>query len=547
MSQDNVTPTVKGPGVYINEPPGPATINAVSTSTAIFLGETELGAVDGPQLITSWNAYVNAFGGLAWGLQTPAALYAFFQQGGALAYVSRMARPGAFAAHTMVEPIGVRAASPGAWGNGLSVRITNSPMETPPVEAEAPVFALQILHRIPDSGAETANEARIAAFAARNQISAQTIEGERYWILESYPGLTARDLDKPDADTPCPLESRVNGASLFARVKCVPGAGVRPKNVLEPQALTGGIGDDETTPADYTAGLAGLDGLVDASILLCPEISSGEGMENMRDLGRLVLTYCENRPNRDLFAVMDAPFGLTPLEAVDFKTGAQVRGAPSGEALNSSYGAIYYPWIYIYNQLGAAEIPVAPAGAIAGLYAAADQAVGPWQAPAGTANGAMIVATGLERDVSSNDQDQLNPNGVNAIRNFTNYGILAFGARTLSADPGVVYLSVRRTLIMIENSLRVGLHWVVFEPSTPQTWGNVIRSVTAFLTSLWRQGALFGTTAAEALWVTCDESNNPPEMAARGELNVSVGVSMVNPSEFTVISLKFQTAAAPAD
>jgi phage tail sheath protein FI len=548
MSQDKQQPRINQPGVYVQETgPGPGSIIAAPTANAIFLGETESGEPGATRAVTSWADYQRHFGGFAWGLQTPFAVYAFFQQGGDYAYVSRAARPGVGAAHTLAAPIAIRAASPGVWGNRLALQITNSPIETPPEEDEKPVFTLHVLYRVPNAAEAGTMDAKILDFADRNQISEERIDGVAYRRLESLAGFTAADLDKPDADTPCPLEQRFNATSLFARVKCSVDAGARPKNVIEPQAFTDGLGDHETAPVDYGGALARLDEITDAALLLCPEISNGENLRIMRDEANLVLTYCENRPGRDLFAVLDAPYGLTPQEIAAFKTGAAVRDAPAGDALTSSYGAIYYPWLYVFDPAGAKEVPVSPGGAMAGAYAAADASVGPWQAAAGTVAGELSVATGLERNVDDAEQGLLNPEGVNVIRTFPTYGILAWGARTLSPDPDDCYVPARRTLIMIETSLRQGLAWTVFEPNDANTRAAVATATTSFLNSLYVDGAMPGATADEAYAVVCDDNNNRAGDIAAGRLNLDVFVALVRPAEFTIIRLQFQSAAAPAD
>lgn len=537
-------PTYKHPGVYIEELPGTRTITAASTSTAVFIGRTETGAADTPEMITSWNDYVGKFGRFVWGAQTPFAVNAFFAQGGSLCYVVPAEAEGELTAKLDIGTLTLSAASPGAWGNALAIQVTNSPPEEPETSDKAkPVFAINVLCKLPVEGTTpTLNDRLIARYAETNDLTPRTIAGEQYYLLESIAGLTANDMAKVEGSSDqAPIEQRINSTSLFVRAEVAAGTGARPDNVIEPKALSDGYGDSAETPLGIASALQSLDSTEGISLLVTAETAMIEDVGKQRDVAQEVLTWCEDRPHKDLFAILDTPFGFDPVEANAYKTGGAVAGAEAGTALHSSYGAIYYPWIDMLDPTTTMNVPVPPSGAMAGTYANTDQAVGPWQVPAGTTYGALNIATGVERSVTDSDQDALNPNGINAIRQMVNYGILAWGGRTLTSDPSLVYVNVRRTLTMIEVSISNGLQWVVFEPSTPTLWANVTQDVTSFLNELWKQGALIGNKASDAFWVLCDASNNPPEQQREGELIVDIGVAPTYPAEFIIIRIRQKT------
>jgi len=539
--------TYSHPGVYIEELPGPQLITAASTSNTAFVGRTETGTPAEPVLITSWNAYQSTFGSFTWGTQTAFAVYAFFAQGGSIAYVMPALAQGEQSAKVTMGSLIISAASAGSWGNELAVQITNSPPTPSASSTTKPIFALNVLYKIPQSGTTlTLNDQLIAQYAASNSIAPTTIEGERYYVLESYPGLSARDLTKPaGSSVAAPIETRINGQSIFVRATVTPGSSAsRPDNTETPEELSGGVGDTSSTPLNISDALQALDTVQDISLLVAPETAMIEDVGKQRDVAQQILTYCENRPVRDLFAVLDTPYGLNVQDAEAYKTGGAVGDAEAGVALHSSYGAIYYPWIEFLNPASSMNIVVPPSGTMAGSYANADQQVGPWQVAAGVTYGALNIATAVTKKITTTDQDVLNPNGVNAIRPMVNYGILAYGGRTLTTDPSLVYISVRRTLIEIEVSLYNGLQWVVFEPNTPKLWGSVTRDVTEFLTDLWQQGALVGTKASDAFWVQCDESNNPPDVQRKGQLYVDIGVAPSYPAEFVIIRIQQTTVSA---
>ena len=120
---------------------------------------------------------------------------------------------------------------------------------------------------------------------------------------------------------------------------------------------------------------------------------------------------------------------------------------------------------------------------------------------------------------------------------------MIWGARTLSNIAEWRYVNVRRLMLFIEESIDEGSQFVVFEPNDPTLWGKVRRTLTAFLTRVWRDGALFGHSPEEAFFVKVDEENNPPAVRDAGQLIIEVGVAPVKPAEFVVIRIAQQTQA----
>jgi hypothetical protein len=116
-------------------------------------------------------------------------------------------------------------------------------------------------------------------------------------------------------------------------------------------------------------------------------------------------------------------------------------------------------------------------------------------------------------------------------------GDLIWGARTLSADPELRYVTTRRLLLFIEESIDQGTRWVVFEPNTPDLWRKIERNVKAFLRIVWRNGALFGAVEDEAFYVKCDAETNPPESIALGRVITEIGVAIVKPAEFVIFRI----------
>ncbi|WP_428269704.1 phage tail sheath C-terminal domain-containing protein [Haliangium sp.] len=231
-----------------------------------------------------------------------------------------------------------------------------------------------------------------------------------------------------------------------------------------------------------------------------------------------VLSHCETR--KDRFAILDAPETIS----------GGVDRLPKPR--DSKYGAYYFPWIQVYDP-DKGNIFVPPSGHIAGVYSRVDNERGVHKAPA---NEIVRGALGLKYNISKGEQDLLNPKGINAIR-FMNGAIRIWGARTLSTDPSWRYINVRRLFIMVESSIERATQWVVFEPNDHRLWKRVTRTIASFLTLLWRNGALMGTSPEQAFFVKCDEETNPPEVIDAGQLVVEIGLAPVKPAEFVIFRI----------
>jgi uncharacterized protein len=253
-----------------------------------------------------------------------------------------------------------------------------------------------------------------------------------------------------------------------------------------------------------------------------------------------IVTHCVNVSDR--FAILDGPPTATDLTTLTNTTpGGGV--APS----NTDYGAWYFPWVKVFDPAtkllgpgGDGSLAVPPSGHVAGIYARVDTDRGVHKAPA---NEVVRGALDVTQAISRADQDGLNPKGVNCIRAL-NGNILVWGARTVGGDANqdVKYINVRRTLLFLRESIDEGTQFVVFEPNTPALWQKIVRNVTAFLTNVWRSGALFGTTPQEAFFVKCDAETNPPEVRELGQVVTEIGVAIVRPAEFVIFRISQFTA-----
>jgi phage tail sheath protein FI len=202
--------------------------------------------------------------------------------------------------------------------------------------------------------------------------------------------------------------------------------------------------------------------------------------------------------------------------------------------LDSTYAALYYPWVRVMDPLTQREKHMPPSGFVCGIYARNDINRAVYKAPA---NEVVNLALGFERFLNKSQQEVLNPEGVNCFRFFEGRGMRLWGARTVSSDPEWKYVNLRRYFVYLERSIDRGTQWAVFEPNGEQLWANVRRTIEDFLLNEWQNGALLGDKPDKAYFVKCDRSTMSQNDLDNGRLIVLVGVAPLRPAEFVIFRI----------
>jgi phage tail sheath protein FI len=559
-------PTYLSPGVYTEEvSAGPVPIQGVSTSTLGMAGPTERGPATGAQLVTSWSEYERIYGGPLSADKTnfPLAVRGFFDNGGQLLYCARVVGAGAVPASNenpapenpapenpapenpaAAKPaLVLTAAGPGAWGNNVFVRLGPATMvatkrkgvpddwfrvtvlyytQPPPVPLVDPLEPANIsdLNRREPDMVEDFDNLDFEPTATNDVVS--TVNGSSTLIHAAWSGAPARPVDQ--------------GFTELGQ-----GTDVAP-------TASDYVGD-MTKPSDQRTGLAALEGIEDIALLAVPDQTHPALVAADRgEIADAVVSQCERLRNR--FSIFGGPLGAgddpPPVPLSD--PNAIITNLPS----SSSFTAIYYPNVHVYDSLTGGADYITPVGHVAGIYARTDDEQGVEHAPANAeVLGILDINTSptqgpLQYAVTRGDQDILNPAGVCALRDFrsSQLGVRVWGARTLSADPQWRYVNVRRTFIYLEQSIERGTQWVVFENNDEPTWARVVRSVSNFLESFWRDGGLVGTTPAEAFFVRCDRTTMTPGDIDDGRLICLIGVAPVKPAEFVIFRFSQLTVQA---
>ncbi|MFE9775573.1 phage tail sheath family protein [Streptomyces sp. NPDC005931] len=357
--------------------------------------------------------------------------------------------------------------------------------------------------------------------------AAATLATAEFTLVVTDPRQVARTY--PALST-SPLHPRWWGSAVgddpYARIVLTDGVfpSGDPRPVAGTFPITGSVPDDPaaswaSVAADIEDHLKLLEPIDEISLVAVPGCTDITAQQ-------AVVAHCERMFDR--FAVLDAAPGS------DLVTVRTQRAALTG-SLDKGFAALYYPWITLRDPARIRTVPHPPSGHVAGIYARTDATRGVHKAPA---NVGVNGAVGVERRLTDTDHGLINLDGVNAIRVLPGHGQpVVWGARTTAGDRSWQYVNIRRLFLFLEESIQEGLRGAVFEPNDLGLWERLKRTLTEFLTRVWRDGALFGATTKEAFYVRIDEHLNPPSTRKLGRLFVEIGVQPVYPAEFIVVRI----------
>ncbi len=528
------------PGVHVQERTArPSPIAALPTAVAAFVGRTPRGPVDEPVTVHSLGEFTREFGALWTESTLGHAVRDYFVNGGQVAIVVRAHRAASGSsgiARLDGGPLSLRAASPGAWGGRVRWRLERSELgaATPVARTlrlnPADLFDLTVQ----EVHAGTPLERAVVTEELHRHVTLRDSSRRIDRVLAAssqlvrWRGATApvpRRVTDAVVDSVTAAQD-ARGATAARVQKVIDALGAHDGEPLDVESLLG-------TGEGSTRGLYALD-RAEHFTLLCLPPDAGDG-DVPPAVVEAAARYCERR---HAFLVVDPPASWS-------SRAAAMAGAPALAPLGPN-AAVYFPRLRQPDPARADRVGTfAPCGAVAGVIARTDSARGVWKAPAGT-EATLAGAPEPALALTDADVDALEPLGVNVLRTLPAVGPVVWGARTLPAagrsDPEWKYVPIRRLALHLESSIARGLHWVVFEPNGAALWTKVRQRVDAFLTALFRQGALAGATPSEAFFVRCDATTMTAADLAAGRLVVVVGVAPLRPAEFVVLRIAWQTA-----
>jgi len=307
-------------------------------------------------------------------------------------------------------------------------------------------------------------------------------------------------------------------------------------SVLPKDRLDGGVDGGKPGEADYESIFTKFIKYRDINIICLPGQHWSED-DSGNPIIQQAIGHAEKMRSR--MVIVDPP----PNHELTDEKKVKDMGLPS-----QTYCVTYYPWVQAANRFYNAErnpglpknVLVSPSGYAAGMWAKIDGKRGVWKAAAGMETG-LLGISGIEYSVEDDEQDSLNPWGVNCLRKMPGGGPVIWGARTLAtkADPEWRYVPVRRTAIMIEQSIYGGIQWAVFEPNDHRLWSALRANIGNFMNGLFRAGAFQGEKASDAYFVRCGlgDTMTQGEIDA-GQVIVVVGFAPLKPAEFVIVRIQ---------
>ncbi len=519
------------PGVYIEElPSGVRTITGVATSITGFIGKALRGPADQPVTITSFADYERIFGGLHRDMTLSYAVRDFFLNGGGQAVIVRLykATGGSASKATYEVPnLTLQAASEGAWGMQVRVRVDKKPVSDPNLVAVATRVGVQpadLFDLTVRDGGTGRTETLLNLTTKESGRRADRVLAAESTLVRVTTSLPANTSPTAHA-----------GALADADVWTASTKSTAAKNGAPADVAVDSAALDAGTYKGSQSAKTGLYQLekVDLFNLLCilPDARGGDVPD---DVYQEALGYCVKRR-----AML-----LVDPKAVWTTVGAAQSGA-AGMNLNGDMArnaAIYFPRIkQADSELGGQIETFVPCGTIAGIMARTDTQRGVWKAPAGL-DASLGGVAGLQLDMTDAENGLLNPLGINCLRTFPMHGRVVWGSRTMrgadAAADEYKYIPVRRLALFLEESLYRGTQWVVFEPNDEPLWSQIRLNLGAFMHNLFRQGAFQGTAPRDAYFVKCDKETTTQNDINLGIVNIVVGFAPLKPAEFVVIKLQ---------
>lgn len=494
------SPAARAPGLAFEAVRPSGDVSPLRSDVAAFAGPTRRGPVGVPTRVTGWREYSREFGALDRDLDMTYAIRGYFENGGDVAWIVRLAAPIPTVSAATWSAAGlaalgngvfrITAASPGAWSRGARIALRYrgrtatgtasldiSIRTADEVEEHRAIPAADLIDRI-------AADSRLIAIE-------QTASGPA-----TTPRGFASDLVTLDTSGAAAAPQLEDYLQAIDRLVDVPEVAI----VAFPQA--GDLGDRATRV--IRAAAEAFDALHDRMVLV--------------DLPRAA-------PHLRWHADDILAWVRTSLGRGDDDTGRVVRWWRSA--------ALYHPWLRVADPLGGVASPtrdIPPSGHVAGVISQLDRDRGAGSTPA---NSAMLGVIDLREDFTDDEQAVLDPEGVDLVRCVPAIGFSVWGGRTL--DRVERFVAHRRLLHRLVRAIRRVAEPLVFETNGPVLWFTFVRAITAVLLEAWRSGALAGSRPEEAFNVVCDATTNPPEEIDAGRCLCQIEFAPAVPMEFILI------------
>jgi uncharacterized protein len=497
--------TVELPGLSVEVAAPPAVLPPpLRTDVAGFLGATRRGPIGTPVRVEGLNGYRDLFGDLDAAAATSYAVDGYYNNGGDLAWVTRVAGAGTPAtADWSVDGLAgfsaaayqVVATSPGTWAEGGQVTVSyrSASLAGPPevdVRVVIPGETVEVFTRIP-----------------ADQI-AERLAGSHLIMIVPVLGS--------------------NGAAA------APASPARRAKVSE-LSLSGGT-DVAPDVNDYLAAVAAMADQPEVAIVAAPDL--GLHLPADDDRQAVVAALLSTAASLlDRLVLLDVPPGqsghtLAPQDALTW-----AATVLPGDPAERRAAAVYYPGLLVPDPLGGLTAPLralSPSGHVAGVISRLDRERGAYATPA---NVVLEEAVDLDPSLTEPEQEAVFGAALNLLRCGPGRGLQVWGGRTLDVTPShISYVAHRRLLHRLVRAIHQVADPLVFDVNGPELRLSLVRGVTSVLLAAFRAGALAGASPQDGFQVVCDNTNNPPG-ADPGQVVCDIAVAPAVPMEFIHLRL----------
>jgi phage tail sheath protein FI len=511
------------PGVYVRERDISNIIPNLSTTVAAIVGYSSKGSVDDIKLITTPQDFITEYGTPQLGQYFHYSALAFLEKGNRL-YCQRVVNGALYGGAWIIEDGGsgantalimgmaspvfqtvsgqdilfyIFAKDPGIWNNSLSIKLDN-------IDATDHTFDIVVYTKDSDG-----NYTEMERWTVSRQTKVDGFGKQMY------------------------METKINGYSIYIVVKdnVALADTVMPATQTSYLDLGGGADGSAVTDSQVIAGwnkFANPDD-IDIRVLINSGYASTAVQTKMK-------TVAEGRA--DCIAILDMPYSaLTSVTAM-------VNWRDSTQDFNSSYCALYAPWLKIYDQWNDKQVEVPPSGYVASQIAYNDYVADPWFAPAGFNRGLLNILS-VTNVFTKGERDTLYQAQINPIQLFRGEGIAIWGNKTEQVKASALSsVNVRRLLITLEKSMSVALRNFVFEPNNELTRLRVTATLEQYMDLLSSRGAFQVELGDKGYRVVCDSTNNTPATIDLLELHVDVYIKPIRAAEYIQLQAIITTTGA---
>lgn len=514
--------SITAPGLYFAVAPREEEPAPLRTDIAGFIGRTRRGPLGEAVRVVGWRHYEYLFGGLRADAHTSYSVRGYFENGGEIAHVIRVADAGSVVAEgewkladldavtdewPNTGPMGggfpsaqyrVYATSPGVWGNGLRVTFR---------------------YRLQGQGG-----------AAEVDVTVQA-DGEP---TEFFGGLAPADLVNAIAERSVLIRLEAQGPMPVVAA----GTGPGPALLLWQVRLL--LGQEQAAlNSDYELAAQQLADIREVGLCLVPDLYQDlVQIEEQQNLYIELATHAQQQGDRLVLA--DPPPTLRGVNAA-LNWAEELRASLAQPALQRTT-AVYYPRLRVPDPLGGSQAPlreIASAGHVGGVISRVDQQRGFHHTPA---NAEVYEAVDVREGFEEVDQGRLTENGVNLVRCTPGRGLQVWGGHTLDRELQGIFVAHRRLIHGLVRAIRRVAEPLVFDTNGPELWLSFVRATTTILLEAYRAGALKGARPEEAFRVRCDENTNPPAQRDLGQLLCEIELAPAQPMEFILLRIAVSSA-----